>query len=107
MELVVLIRESVKVVCGSAALVPVFFFLHPDFDDGEFYASKRYIHVVQEGAKDYLFDVPVPYVKSACQSISARVNKERVEGNNIATDMPSILLGQRGNLNDDDMNEIL
>ena len=40
------------------------------------------------------------------QSISARVNKERVEGENIATDLPSILSGRRRNLNDDDMNEL-
>ena len=47
MELVVLIRESVKVVRRGAAVVLVFSFSHPDFDDGEFYAAKRYIHVVQ------------------------------------------------------------
>ena len=40
------------------------------------------------------------------QSISARVNKERVEGENITTDLPSILSGRRRNLNDDDMNEL-
>ena len=32
MELVVLIRESVKVVCRGAAAVPIFFFSYPDFD---------------------------------------------------------------------------
>ena len=52
MELVVLIRESVKVVRRGAAAVPVFFFFHPDFDDGEFYAAKRYIHVVQGGSEE-------------------------------------------------------
>ena len=30
----------------------------------------------------------------------------RVEGYNIATDLPSIFLGRRGNLNDDDMKEL-
>ena len=50
MELVVLIRESAKVFCGGDAAVPVFFFSHPDFDGGEFYAAKQYIHVVQKGA---------------------------------------------------------
>ena len=68
----------------------LFFFLHPDFDDGEFYAAKRYIHVVQEGAEEYLFDAPVPSVRRAFQCVSARVNKEPVEGENIATDLPSI-----------------
>ena len=63
-----------KVFCRGAAAVPVFFFSHPDFDDGEFYAAKRYIHVVQEGSEDYLFDVPVPSVRRAFQYVSARVN---------------------------------
>ena len=107
MELVVLIRESAKVVCIGAAAVPVFFSLHPVFDDDEFYTTERYIHVVQEGAEEYLFDVTVPSVRCACQSISARVNEERVEGNNIVTYLPSILSGRRGNLNDDDMNVLI
>ena len=47
MELVVLIRESVKVFRRGAAAVPVFFFSHPYFDDGGFYAAKRYINVVK------------------------------------------------------------
>ena len=72
--------------------------------NGEFYAVKRYIYLVQEGAEDYLFDFPVPYVRRARRSVSARVNEEQVEGKNIATDLPSIFLGQRGNLNNDDMN---
>ena len=76
MELVVLIQESVKVVCRGAAAVPVFFFSHPDFDDSGFYTAKRYIHMVQEGAKEYLFDVPVPSMRRDCQSVSARVNEE-------------------------------
>ena len=33
MELVDLIRDSVKVVRRGAAVVPVFFFSHPDFDE--------------------------------------------------------------------------
>ena len=74
--------------------------------NGEFYAAKRYIHVVQEGANKYLFDVPVPSVKHARQYVSARVIKELVEGENIAKDLPSILSGRRGNLNNDDMNEL-
>ena len=49
MELVVFIQESVKVVRRGAAAVPGFFFSHPDLDGGEFYAEKRYIHVVQGG----------------------------------------------------------
>ena len=106
MQLVVLIRESVRVVRRGAADVPVFFFSHPDFDNGEFYAAKQYIHVIQEGADENLFDVPVPYVRHPRQSVSARVNEERVEGGNIATDMPSILSGRRGKLNNDDMNEL-
>ena len=40
MEFVVLIRESLKIVRRGAAAVPVFFFSHPDFDDGEFYTAK-------------------------------------------------------------------
>ena len=84
----------------------LFFISHPDFDDSEFYAAKQYIRVVQEGSEEYLFYVPVTSVIRARQSVSARVNKERVEGENIATDMPSILSGQRGNFNDDDMNEL-
>ena len=67
---------------------------------------KRYIHVVQEGSDENLFDVPVPSLRRACQYVSARVNKERVEGENIATDLPSIFFGRRGNLNYDDMNEL-
>ena len=39
-ELVVFIRESVKVVRRGAAAVPVFFFSHPYFDDGESYSTK-------------------------------------------------------------------
>ena len=60
--------------------------------------------MVQEGAKKYLFDVPVPSVKHSHQYVSARVSKELVEGENIAKDMPSILSGRRENLNNDDMN---
>ena len=82
----------------------LFFFSHPEFDNGEFYAAKRYIHVVQEGAEEYLFDVPVLYTRRARKYVSAQVNEEQVEGDNIATDLPSILSGRRGNLNDDDMN---
>ena len=74
--------------------------------NGEFYAEKRYIHVVQEGAQKYLFDVPVPSVRCARQSVSARVKEERVEVENIATDLPSISSVRRGNLNNDDMNEL-
>ena len=60
----------------------------------------------QEGALECLFDVPVPYVRHPRQSVSARVNKEQVEGKNIMTDLPTILSLRRGNLNDDDMNEL-
>ena len=75
MGLVVLIRDSVKVVRRGATEVPIFFFSHPDFDGGEFYAAKRYIYAVQEGSEDYMFDVPVPSVRRARQSVSARVNE--------------------------------
>ena len=51
-----------------------FFFSHPDFDDGGFYVAKRYIHVVQEGAEEYLFDFPVPSVRRAPQYFSELVN---------------------------------
>ena len=53
-----------------------------------------------------LFDFPVPSVRRARQYVSSRVNEERVEGENYATNLPSILLGRRGNLNDDDMKEL-
>ena len=62
--------------------------------------------MVQKGAEEYLFDVPVTSVRHARQYDSSQVNEERVEGENIATDLPSILSGQRGNLNNDDMNEL-
>ena len=62
--------------------------------------------MVQEGSKEYLFDVPVPYARRAFQYVSARVNEERVEGENIATDLPSILSGRIGNLKNDDMNKL-
>ena len=62
--------------------------------------------MVQVGAEEYLFDLTIPYVRRVCQYVSAQVNKERVEGENIATDLPSILSGQRGNLNNDDMNKL-
>ena len=106
MELVVLNWESVKVVCRGAAAVHIFFFSHPDYDNGEFYAAKKNINVAQEGVKEYPFDVPVTSVICSRQSVSARVNKERVEDKNITVDLPSISLGQRGNLNDDDMNKL-
>ena len=95
-----------KVVCRGALAVPIFFFSHPDSDNGEFYAAKKYIHVAQEGVKEYLFDIPVTSVRRSFHSVSAQVNKERVEGKNITVNLPSISLGQRGNLNDDDMNEL-
>ena len=104
MELVDLIRDSVKVVRRGAAVVPFFSSHILILTNGEFYAAKRYIHVVQEGSNKYLFDVPVPSVKHAHQYVSARVSKELVEGENIAKDLPSILSGRRGNLNNDDMN---
>ena len=84
----------------------LFFFSHPDFDNGEFYAAKKYIHLVQEGSEEYLFDVPVPSVRRARKYVIAQVNKEQVEGKNIATYLLSIFSGQRGNLNDDDMNKL-
>ena len=59
--------------------------------------------MLQEVANEYVFDVPVTSVRRSCQYVSAQVNEEQVEGDNIATDLPSILLGRRGNLNDDDM----
>ena len=95
-----------KVVCRGALAVPVFFFSYPDSDNGEFYAAKKYINVAQEGVKEYMFDVPVPSVRRSCQSVSARVYKERVEDKNITVDLPSISLGRRGNLNNDDMNKL-
>ena len=61
--------------------------------NGEFYTVKRYIHIVKEGAKEHLFDVPVHYMRRARQYVSAQVNEEQVEGENIATDLPSILSG--------------
>ena len=63
MDLVFFIRVSLKVVRRGAAAVLVFSFSHPDFDDGEFYAGKRYIYVAQEGSEEYLFDVPVSSVR--------------------------------------------
>ena len=62
--------------------------------------------MVQEGAEEYLFDVPVTSVRCTRQSISAQVNEDGVEGENITIDLPSILSGRRGNLNDDDMHEL-
>ena len=62
--------------------------------------------MVQEGAEEYLFDAPVPSVRRSSKSVSVRVNEGRVEGENIAIDLPYIFSGQRGNLNDDDMNEL-
>ena len=97
------VREICSQRCCSGTC---FFFSHPDFDESEFYAAKRYIHVVQERAKEYLFDVPVPSMRCARQYFSARVNGERVEGENVATDLTSISSGRRGNLNDDDMKEL-
>ena len=70
-----------------------FFFLHPDFDDGKFYAAKRYIHVVQEGAEEHLFYALVTSVQRDRQYVSPQMNKERVEGDNIVTYLPSILSG--------------
>ena len=62
--------------------------------------------MVQEGDKEYLCDVPIPSMRRAHQPVSARVNEERVQGENIATDLPSISSGRIGNLNDDDMNKL-
>ena len=53
-----------------------------------------------------MFDVPAPSVVRDWQYVSARVNEEQVEGEDIATYMPHILSGQRGNLKYDDMNEL-
>ena len=53
-----------------------------------------------------MFDVPVPFMRRARQSVSARVNEEGVEGKNIATDLPSVSLVRRVNLNYDDMNKL-
>ena len=107
MELVILIRESVKVVRRGTAVVPIFSSRILILMNGEFYAAKRYIRVVQEGAEEYLFGVPFTSVRRAHQSVSAWVNEEQVERENIATDLPSILSGRRGNLNDDDMNVLI
>ena len=54
-----------KVVRRGAAAVPVFSHILI-LTNGEFYAAKRYIHVVQEGDEYYLFDVHVPSMRRAC-----------------------------------------
>ena len=106
MEFVVLILDSVKVVCRGATAVPVFSSRILILMNGKFYAVKQYIRMVKEGAKEYLFGSPVTSVECTRQYVSARVNEERVEGENIATDLPFIFSGLRGNLNDDNMKEL-
>ena len=36
--------------------VPVYYFFHGDFVDVEFFVSRCYIHVVEEGPEECLFD---------------------------------------------------
>ena len=105
MKVVVFIQDSVKIIRRGAATEPVFL-LASRFLLMVFFPTKIYIHVVQEGTKEYLFDVHVTYMRCAHQSISKRMNKEWVEGENSVTDLPSILPGQRGNLNNDDINKL-
>ena len=46
---VILVGGDVKVVRRGADAIPVFVFTHADFPDKQFYDTKQYIHVNQEG----------------------------------------------------------
>ena len=95
-----------KIVCQDAVAVSIFFFSYADLEGFELYAEKRYVHVMQEGAKEFLFNVPAPSVMCACQGVSVLSNYKRVWGKNIATDIPIISSDQRISLNNDDMNKL-
>ena len=47
--------------------------------NGEFYTVKRYIHIVKEGAKEHLFDVPVRSMRRARQYVSEQGASRRQE----------------------------
>ena len=78
-ELVVLLRDSIKVDSLGAAVVPVFFFSHPDLEGVELYAAKRYVQVIQEEAEKFLFNVPAPSMRCDRQGVIVLRNIERVQ----------------------------
>ena len=61
---------------------PVYSFFHGDFPDVEFFASRIYIHVVEEGPEECLFDpAEVPACERAVmQPIHGTETENRIGG---------------------------
>ena len=81
----------------------VFVFTHFDFPNKTFYASKRYIHVTQEGEEDSLLaeDV-IPTVRARSIDSLEFYQTNRADGEE-ANDALVLLSGRTSNLRSEDM----
>ena len=75
----ILVEVDTKVVQWEANAILIFVFTHSDFPDQQFYAAKRYIHVIKEGEEDSLFVLAEAVVHAAS---AGGIGTVSVDGNN-------------------------
>ena len=51
-----MVEESNRILWRKGVEVPVYYFFRGDFLDVEFFVFQRYIHVLEEGPEECLFD---------------------------------------------------
>ena len=89
-----------KSVQQGADAILVFVFTHFDFSNKKFYASKRYIHVTQEGEEDSLFvlaEAVIPAVSAGAIFPLIFDQTNRADGAE-ENDAPILLSGRTSNL---------
>ena len=97
-----------KVVQRGTDAIMVFVFTHLDFPDEQFYATKRYIHVTQEGEEDSLFvlvEAAIPAVSAGAIGPLTFDQTNRADSAE-ANDAPILLSGRTSNLRSEDMVEL-
>ena len=108
LEGVVLVEEELKVMRKSADAIPFFVFTNANFLDKQFYATKKYIHVTQEGTEESLFflaEAPIPAAGKGGICALSVDRKDHTDGAE-ANDAPNLLSGCTSNLRSEDMAEI-
>ena len=85
--------------------VPVNYFLHGYFIGVDFFASRLYIHVVEEGRKEFPFDyTELPACKrAAMQPIDGTESDKRIDGINKEGNFLVLPSGQIMNPTEEDM----
>ena len=97
-----------KVVRRGADAILVFVFTHFDFPDKQLYASKRYIHVTQEGEEDSFFvlaEAIIPDV-SAGDICPLTFDQTNCADGAEANDAPILLSVRTSNIRSEDMVEL-